>query len=176
MTANIKVTTNKDEVLRHDDGSPFPLAMLTEEETVFGDSYEDLLSHLIDGYPTVEETPEDVERAYELRWGFAASVANEMQDQYVQGAAEAGLLQDDAPEETKMVLGMDRSVRLELPGDVWEVEGLPLVLLATHYAPHTDYPAPTGNVAFLDPTNARTLLASMCRLLSGIEVIEREDA
>ena len=37
------------------------------------------------------------------------------------------------------------------------------MLLATRYAPHTDYPPVTGNVSYIDPSTDAALLASLNR-------------
>ena len=44
----------------------------------------------------------------------------------------------------------------------WQPEPT-LVLLATRYAPHTDYPPVTGNVSYIDPSTDAALLASLNR-------------
>lgn len=135
------------------DKSRFALSFF--DRTAESDSLTELTGALISGYNV-----EDEKVALEQRYSAAVSLVNARQAEVAVEAAEAGEAIDDYTEEQLTALFTTRDEVITVPGDTWE-SAIPLLLIATDYAPYTDRVKPVGNVKFVDPLNERTFLGSL---------------
>ncbi|GEL48826.1 hypothetical protein CHO01_39420 [Cellulomonas hominis] len=136
-------------------GDDSPFAIDVDGRTVRGESLTELVAALIPGY---SDAPAE---ALEQRYRAAVVRADDLQLSACLRAVEDGSLDLDELDESALTpLFASRSELPLVPGDVWEL-GVTLYLVATDYEPFTTRTKPVGNVAFVDPTNERTLLASL---------------
>ncbi len=152
------------------DGTEWPHVLgLPAGASVHADSPEEILGELIEGYEDL-----DAAARCEARIEHAARVAVEHQELRIAQAAREGLISADDPQDAALVgilrSAAGRPLRLSRPGDdegspapAWE-GAITLVCLTTSYAPHTDVPAPTGRVDWIDPTGEQRYLISLRRV------------
>lgn len=161
----------------HDDGSEYALAMvLPTGVTAFADTYDDLVAEMIEDYPEDIETPEDADRAALARIASASAEADVLQERFMVDAAEGGFLGEGVDPMVARILTHPRSQHIALPGNRWDVRELPLVLVTTHYSPHTNEPMPEGEaIVWIDPVTTRTYVQSMCAA-AGIPLLENPRA
>lgn len=131
-------------------------------------SLTDLIGHLIPGYASIPDGPEGDDAALLARWEHAVATANLVQQVVIGASVEIGDLDvNAASEDVLTVLFADRINPVE--AGEWS-EKVPLVLVASSYAPFTDREPPTGNVRWINPHNERTFLES----LAAVGAIEFE--
>lgn len=125
-------------------------------QVTYGDSRTDIVNQLFDAHKEAA-TPED---RFQVRLEILVELANMVQAQVVGKLVEDGAeLPDD--EDFLTVLLHDRSEKT-IAFEEWDVEGLPLFLIATGYAPYSEIPRPTGEeVVWLDPANETTFLTAL---------------
>lgn len=136
---------------------------LHDRSQIFADSAEEVIMELIPGY---EEA--SAKKRKGLRQRHAEGVAAVVQKVLIAQAQDAGIITDDpSHQELVRICNVDKSVSLGLenpkkPGDAADwIPPFPLVLVATNYAPHTEYPAIGGNVVWIDPSTADNYLTSL---------------
>lgn len=149
----------------HPDGQPWQFVMLYGDRMqAVADTATELLSLVVTGYDQLE--PGDVEGAFLARFDHAAGVAALVQHSALQSALDAGYeLTDDLATTAMMSAKTDplpESVFMALPR--WNGP-VPLLLVASHYAPYTTLPAPVGDAVILvDPYTEKGYLASLDQL------------
>lgn len=159
---------------RHD-GGMWPFVMIHGDQATWADSRTELVGALIEGYEELGDNPAGYEAAFEARYTQAVALATSVQTSVLLDAAEAGtfdpadLVATPAGEEQLQAFFVERTVPFDPRGTalagnvddsgapVWDHE-VPLVLIATDYAPFTDRPLPTGRVVMIDPSNEKTYL------------------
>ncbi|WP_156250949.1 hypothetical protein [Pseudactinotalea terrae] len=129
-------------------------ALLVDGEAYYADTVTELVAALIPGYDT------DHEITLEQRWRMAVLRTNALQADLAVRAVEADPhLMGRLTEEELTALFASRGDLFAVPA-TWTCD-IPLVLIATDFAPYTDRPAPEGNVRFIDPADERGLLMSL---------------
>lgn len=128
--------------------------------SVHADSPAEILAEIVPGYEHLDEASSG-----QARIRLALTAASQAQDL---GIVRAGLDESD-PDDAALaaVLRLDKGAPLTLAApdqpDVpvpWE-GSVPLVLVTTSYAPHTDVAAPAGNIVWIDPTTDQDYLDSL---------------
>lgn len=131
-------------------------------------SLTDLVGKLVPGYTSMPAGSEGDDAALLARWEHAVAVANLVQQVVLGASVKIGEFDVNiATEDTLTVLFADR---INPVGAGEWTEKVPLVLIASSYAPFTDREPPTGNVRWINPHNERTFLES----LAAVGVIEFE--
>lgn len=150
-------------VPRHDDDLAWPYAMATEAGTLFADTVTELVAELIPGYGEIPETADGATAALHARYEAAVSHANLIQGLLAAvGNAEGDFDAATESESTLTALFADRE-QFVADFTAWEHK-VPVVLIATDYAPYTDVPRPSGNITWLDPATETSLLQSLREL------------
>ncbi len=154
------------------DGSEWAhVVSLPDGSSVYADTAEEALEEIIEGYAGPRELPQAqaAAAALRLRTRHAEQVALEVQEAAIAAARRGGVLRpDDVDDEGLLsILRLPKTSPLSLsdpdrPGEPlpWQAP-VPLVLVATAYAPHDPTPAVTGDVVWLDPSSAQSYLASL---------------
>ena len=154
----------------HPDGGAWPFAMTKGEQTVFSDTAGGILAHIIPGYDQIADA--DVENsnrpghdeALIVRWQSAVATASEIQAFICADLALEERFDPAAETETTLTaLFGDKTIPIET-FEVWDHEVIPLVLVATDYAPFTERTPVTGNVLWLDPSDEVAYLRSLANL------------
>ena len=138
-----------------------------EGQVVFADDAGELVALFIEGY----RFPRD-DRGHDLalaaRSEALVEVAERSQRYLVDEAVEGGVLDPLAAGEDALTALFAPRTRpwegrsTEDGTASYEWDGpVPLILLATDYAPFTDRPQPTGNVVYLDPSTEVSFLVSL---------------
>lgn len=135
------------------DESRFALSFF--DRTVEADTLTELTAALIAGYS------DDETAALLQRHAAAVGLVNARQADLAVAAVEAGERIDQIGEEHLTALFASRDEVVEVPEGKWELETVPLLLMATDYEPYTDRVKPIGNVQFVDPANERSFLGSL---------------
>lgn len=151
-----------------DDGTPWPLSMIVSQQTILGETASDLIAHLIPGYGELPDDDDGDTAALIMRWQSCVATASDVQALICADRVQEGRFDPvQETEETLSVLFGDKTVPIE---DIasWDNEDVPLILIATDYAPFSERPPVTGHVLWLDPSDEATFLRS----LSNIGVIE----
>lgn len=135
------------------DGARFALLMSGSADVVFAETRSGITDLVVAGHG---EADSDEDRVG-LRSDFLAELAA-----HVQGAVLSSVGTGGLDEDALTVLLHDRAT------DVVELEewdsNVPLLLMATGYAPYTDVPAPVGDtILWLDPATETTFLDSLAR-------------
>ena len=146
------------------DGSEWPFMMtLHDGSTMHGLSAGVLLAEMIAGYAEAGEG----ERAT-LRARDALRHAVRAQDLAIARAREAGVVDPADPADVPLLdlleLPKDEPLELAVDGEDGQAPWLaavPLVLVTTSYAPHTDTAPVTGNVLWIDPADEVAYLRSL---------------
>lgn len=154
------------------DGSEWAhVVSLPDGSSVYADSADEALEEIIEGYAGARTLP-DTEAgtaALRLRTRHAEQVAVEVQEAAITAARRDGLLRpgEVADEGLLEILRLPKTSALTLtdpdhPGEVlpWQAP-VPLVLVATAYAPHESTPPVAGDVVWLDPSRPEAYLASL---------------
>lgn len=118
----------------------------------YADTHTDLVAALIAGYADIPfGATTDADAA---RLAHAGRIQVELQA----ALNVAGGL-DDFDQTTRTILTAPRHDPPQ-PGRRWDVK-IPLVCITTDYDPYTDWPAPDGNIIWLDPTTETALLETL---------------
>lgn len=172
----------------HPDGGPWPFFMVHGDKATWADTRTELISALIDGYEDLPETPEGFEAAFDLRYAQAITLASDVQASMMAHAVESGavdlgdLTSTPVGDEQFQALLTERTIPFDPrgtvldtgDGPVWDCE-IPLVLIATDYAPFSGRPLPTGRVAFVDPSTETAYLDSL-QAFGRVLVLSLQDA
>ena len=139
----------------------------TDNSVVFGSSLTDLVASLVDDYPRDGGLP-----ALEARYDFAVGTAGQRQTFQAFAARQEGTF-DETVESEEVLTSIFSAKDLYVPEfEVWSHQ-VPLVLIATDYAPATDRPRPGGNIQWIDPATELTLLKSLAAI-GDFELFIRE--
>lgn len=135
------------------DGPGFALLMAGSGSMVFSETRSGIADQVVAGHG---EASSDEDRLV-LRSDFLAELAAHVQGTVLSSVGTVGL-----DEDALTVLLHDRATEVvEL--DEWD-SNVPLLLMATGYAPYTDVPAPVGGtIMWLDPATETTFLDSLAR-------------
>lgn len=159
--------TLPDQLPVREDGSQFPFALAWDDRAVLAETRTELTAAVIDGYADLPEGEEGDTQALFARYESTVQIANTMQQVLAARAAEEGTFDPSVESEDVLTaLFTDRGQKIDEIAE-W-THSVPLVLVATEYAPYTSATRPAGNVSFLDPYTETTYLDS----LSGLGVIE----
>ncbi len=134
-------------------------ALVRGADTTFSESTTDLVEVVLPGYTALDD-----DAAMLARWECAAATATELQQLL---AAANDLDPATESEDTLTAIFTDRANPLpdgSLDGAGEWTHPVPLVLLATDYAPFTEVPAPHGNVQFLDSSTEGAFLRTLSAL------------
>lgn len=140
--------------------------VLHDGSTVYADTATEVLEEMLPGYGSLDEAAQ-----FGARTRHARRVAEFIQRLQIDRAVAAGLFDEADPQLAALVhiLTTDKalSLTLELPDAPGEVADwlpvVPLLLLTTSYAPHTEYPPIGGNVVWIDPASETGYLTSLRR-------------
>lgn len=151
----------------------FPFAISFNDTTVFADTRTELTSQLIEGYAEIPDGEAGDEQALLARYRSVVDIANTTQGLVAGQAAESGQF-DPATEteDTLTAMFTDKDQKIDEIAE-WNHK-VPLVLVASGYAPYNSTPRPTGNVLWLDPFTETTYLETLAEI-GLIELMPRED-
>lgn len=137
-------------------------------QVIFADNTGELVALFVQGYADIPGNDAGHDLALVARYEALVEIAERSQRFLVDEAVERGTLDPlEAGEDVLTALfaprerpwggmeGPDGQVSFEWDGPV------PLVLIATDYAPFTGRPSPTGNVVFLDPSTELSFMVSL---------------
>ncbi|WP_026535900.1 hypothetical protein [Arthrobacter sp. H14] len=146
-----------------EDGSPYPFSLTQQNQAIFADTRTELTGHLIEGYANLPGGEEGDTEALYIRYQSAVAVANALQPVLAGDATNNGTFDPSVEsEDTLTALFADRSEKIDDVGS-WDHE-VPLVLVATDFAPYTSAPKPEGNVLLVNPYTETTYLDSLSEL------------
>lgn len=149
------------------------------DNTVTAANCAGILNHVpgLEGYAHIPDTDEGAERAFTTLLDHAYNVARTMQEGLAAAATNDGRWDpaEAVEDELTAILG-DRRDPISLDGP-WQ-HPVPLVLVASHYAPVTDTPVPAGDVILLDPADELIYLKSLDRagLIKLTQLVPSDDA
>lgn len=172
MIATIDPTVSGPRLPCHPDGGQWVYSVLDGSGTItLSDSATDLVGLTIPGYDALAETDEGHDEALGMRYEFIIELARRTQESLVnQLVASAALDLSTLGEDTLTALFADRVLPFEgVTGPDGQIsfewtEVVPLVLIATDYAPYTECEMPTGRIIRLDPSTEVTFLRSLHEL------------
>jgi hypothetical protein len=146
-----------------EDGTPFPFALAWEDRAVLADTRTELTAELIEGYAELPETEEGDAEALFARYRTSVQIANTLQQVLAANATEEGTFDPSLESEDVLTaLFTDRAEKIDEIAD-W-AHAVPLVLMATEYAPYGTATKPTGNVLWVDPFTETTFLQTLSEL------------
>lgn len=150
-----------------EDGTAYPFALAWEDKAVLADTRTELTAELIEGYGDLPETEEGDTEALYARYRTSVQVANTLQQVLAANATEEGTFDPSLQsEDTLTAIFTDRAEKIDEISE-W-TNAVPLVLVATEYAPYGTAVKPAGNVMWVDPFTETTFLDT----LSEIGVVE----
>jgi hypothetical protein len=155
--------SNIELALNRDDGTSWYCALLRSDgAVVVADSLTELVADIVDDY-VFEDTIEGARASLDARYDFAVDVIATRQAFHAFAMSAEGDF--DPAVESEAVLTAIFAEKDQAVVDI-EVWGhiMPLLLIATDYAPYTKLAAPTGNVQWVDPATELTLLLSLQEL------------
>ena len=141
------------------DAATHPFVMAVDDTVLAAANLTDLVAALPGMEPGYAALDDD--EALLARWRHAVQAAREAQDQLAHDCADFDPASHGS-EQLTALFGLDKAVPLD--GLHSWIEVVPLVLIATDYAPYTTAPAPAGNVLFLNPADERSLLDTLAEL------------
>lgn len=146
-----------------EDGSQYPFGLAWADRAVLADTRTELTEEIIDGYADLPEGEEGDTEALFSRYRASVHFANTMQQVLAANAAEEGIFDPSVESEDVLTaLFTDRSEKID---EITEwTHTVPLVLVATEYAPYGTTPKPTGNVLCIDPFTETTFLSTLSEL------------
>ncbi|MET4144342.1 hypothetical protein [Arthrobacter sp. UYCo732] len=151
-----------------EDGTGYPFALAWEDKAVLAESRTELTAELIEGYAELPETEEGDTEALYARYRTSVQIANTLQQVLAANATEEGTFDPSLQSEDVLTaIFTDRAEKIDEIAE-WANTDVPLVLVATEYAPYGTAPKPTGNVLWVDPFTETTFLDT----LSEIGIIE----
>lgn len=156
------------------DGTQYPFALNFPESATFADTRTELVATLLDGYGDIPEGGEGDDRALISRHEGSLIIASRLQEVFAAEAVNQGRWdQTQASEEVLTAIFTPRSEGPAFTGD-WS-EKVPLVMVATDFAPLTERERITGNVVWIDPFTETTFLQSLHEA-GAIELLIQQDA
>lgn len=138
------------------------------QRVVRADRNDELLAAII-GEDYLEE--QDREVLFLMRLEKAIVIATAVQESIIATAVQRHEMDEDTDEDTWTTLLAERET--VDPGVRWKAP-VPLVLVASLFAPWTERERPAGNVVWIDPTDDITMLDSL-QETGLIEIIEHDD-
>ncbi len=153
------------------DGAWRYLLFQPDGEALVSDTATDLVAKIIGlEYEGLPDTDAGNDEALGLRYDFMLSFTAFFQTIKIQDAVYASeFVIEDADEETLTILFRERTIPFEsADGSTpsWN-HPVPLILIATDYAPYSTRPKPVGNVSFVDPYTETTFLEGYCKFSSA---------
>ena len=148
--------------------SVWPFLMAHGDQITWADTRTELVGALIDGYDGILDGPDGLAEATWARYRQAVAVAADVQASILLDATEKGAFDPEqlaATPDGEAVLNalmVERTVPLTEMAE-WTFE-VPLVLVATDYAPFTDRPQPSGRIIWMDPSDEARHLDSLERV------------
>lgn len=137
-----------------EDGTNYPFAMAWENHAVFADTKAGLVSVLTEVEPTAGDD------GLFARYLACVRFANSLQPRLAAAAHEAGVFDPHTSSETVLTtLFTDRYEKVD-NFTRW-TQDVPLVLVASGYAPYTSTARPSGKIIWLDPFTDDTFLESL---------------
>lgn len=142
------------------DGTLFPFVMAFNDSVILAETRTELAAELIEGYAEIPDTEAGNEEALFARYRSCVDIANTTQGLIAGQAAETGTF-DPAVETEDILTALftDKSEKIDEIAE-WSHK-VPLVLVATGYAPYNSTPRPAGNVLWLDPYTETTYLGTL---------------
>ncbi|GAA4035553.1 hypothetical protein GCM10023063_20110 [Arthrobacter methylotrophus] len=151
-----------------EDGTQYPFALAWENRAVFAETRTELTAELIDGYAELPETEEGDTGALYARYRASVQIANTLQQVLAASAVEEGTFDPSTQSEDALTaIFTDREQKIDEIAE-WTNQDVPLVLVATEYAPYSTATRPAGNVLWVDPFTETTFL----KTLSDIGIVE----
>lgn len=157
-----------------DNGSPYPFALAYESRVILSDTRTDLVASLIEGYADLPHTEAGDEEALYMRYRSVTDVADQFQQIIAAQAVEEGRFDYMLESEANLTALFTPRTKKISEFSPWN-HPVPLILIATDYAPFRSEPLPEGNVKFLNPYTETTYLQSLSDL-GVIELLINEDA
>lgn len=138
--------------------------VLHDGSTVYADTPAEIVEEMIPGYEGLDDQAKQ-----DARVRHAARTASVVQQILIDRAKFDGAFDPDDPKLAGLaqILTTDKALALTLelpdkPGEPADwLPVVPLVLVRSSYAPHTDYPAIGGNVIWIDPSTDESYLDSL---------------
>ncbi len=122
-----------------------------DDQLTYGDSRTALVDQLF----TAHQEAATADEKFQVRLEILVGLANTVQTQVAAGLE----LPDD--DDFLTVLLHDRA-ETTIEFEAWDVEGCPLFLIATGYAPYSTVPRPEGaEIVWLDPLNESTFIEAL---------------
>lgn len=147
-----------------EDGSPWPMAMVSGGSTVFADDATTIVAHLLPGYADIPDTDDGHDQALLVRWQSAVATASDVQALICADRAQEGKFDPAAESEDALTaLFSDRTIPVS-NFESWDHPSVPLVLVATDYSPFVERTPVTGNVLWIDPSDEVAFLHSLANL------------
>ena len=134
------------------------------EDTVYADTLTELVGFVIPEYGDLPLTVDGDADALLARVDAAVNAVALAQATVMLAMEEAGEFNPEAASEDVLTALLTARGTALVSGAEWGgdwAEDVPLLLLATDYAPFTDLVPITGNVQYFDPSDERTFLASL---------------
>lgn len=151
-----------------EDGTAYPFALAWEDKAVLAETRTELTAELIEGYADLPATEEGDTEALYARYRTSVQIANTLQQVLAANATEEGKFDPSLQsEDTLTAIFTDRAEKIDEIAE-WTNADVPLVLVATEYAPYGTAAKPSGNVLFIDPFTETTFLDT----LSEIGIVE----
>ena len=159
--ASITIDGQLAEVPVHEDGTAYPFALSNPESTTFADTRTEIIAELLEGYGAIPEGEDGDGIALIARHEAALVLASRLQEMLAADAVNNGTWNAaEASEDVLTAIFTPRSEGVAFDGQVWN-ETVPLVLVATSFAPLTDRERITGNVLWIDPYTETTFLQTL---------------
>lgn len=170
-------------------GQRWTMVATLDDATFFAETASDLLAAMIPDYPAyvppatgasedrIEAAGAEEEKALIIRWDHACHIAHEVQTIHCNDASRLGRF-DPADHDEDILTAIFTDKKLPVVGvDYWTLATVPLVLVATHYAPTTHLAPPQGKdggeVLWLDPSDEMAYLRSLDALgVIGLHVAD----
>lgn len=165
----MKIVTSNSEAIE----TEYPYALVNDENTVYADSLTDLVGEIIEGYDDIPDTEEGHGDALLSRYAYLLNVARWLQTGFIEANED---LVRDLPDDALTAVMQDKTIPfagLDNGSVEWEYD-LPLILVATDYAPFTSRPTPSGNVFLVDPSTELTFLQNLDEV-DLIDFLVKED-
>lgn len=136
-------------------------------KTIYADTRTELVGHILGPeYDALPDDPESNDRAFVMRAGSAIVTADLIQQIIAAGEAERGSWNAGAPSDYELTAFL--TSRADHPTELLGItewrHPVPLVLVRSHFEPYARRAVPTGDIAWIDPTNETTFLDSLAAL------------
>lgn len=146
-----------------EDGTQYPFALAFDDRVILAETRTELTAEVIEGYADIEDGEEGDGEALWARYNAAVHFATTLQQVLAANAVEEGTFDpSQESEDTLTALFTPRSEKID---EISEWRGtVPLVLVASSYAPYTGSTRPAGNVKWIDPYTETTFLNGLHEL------------